>query len=109
MKKQNLDNSSHNYNLVDSYQPWKEEDARYFTPRVSKQILISTCYFNKYTTALLIDTKTNAKSPKAMKTLKLYKIIYLNLIIDLQIAHLFLNYRSVLGFLVFGLYGRFRC
>ena len=36
MKKQNLDNSSHNYNLVDSYQPWKEEDARYFTPRVSK-------------------------------------------------------------------------
>ena len=38
MKNNNTDNSSHNYNLVDSYQPWKEEDARFLTPRVSNTL-----------------------------------------------------------------------
>ena len=39
MKNNNTDNSSHNYNLVDSYQPWKEEDAIFLTPRVSNMML----------------------------------------------------------------------
>ena len=36
MKTISRDHSSHINSLVDSDQPWKEEDAKYLTPSVSK-------------------------------------------------------------------------